>query len=166
VPDADRERRRELVARVEGCNTLIDAATYDRCGVRIAIKRQHGEFIASQSRDNIRITHGAAQQPRHGAQRLIASGVAKTIVHLLESIEVGKEQHQIAPLTTRNPQLLFSQREKSATIVEAREFVGERRATQILFFLFAGSNVTNRDGNSAFNRHCLMPQPGGCKASG
>jgi len=92
--------------------------------------------------------------------------VPVTIVHLLEPVEIGKKEHQVASLPARDPHLLLGQRQKSAPIVQTGEFVRERGAPQVLLFLLARRDIANCDGNAPFHRHRLMPQPRGCKPSG
>ena len=58
-----------------------------------------GKFITAETRHGVTFTHAAREPFRHASQQLVAQGVAKRVVDLLEAIEIDTEQRYPAAIT-------------------------------------------------------------------
>ena len=97
--------------------------------VGITVQQRQREFVASQPDDQVgaaqRVLEASAQLP----EQLIAGGMAKGVVDLLEAVEVDEHEGQ-APLGSVGVPLLgqdgVEQLEQRAAVAQAGQLVGDR----------------------------------------
>src|ERR1051326_3718268 len=87
---AEIERRRKLLL-----NSLGHVRRFGP--VRNPVEEDR-EFIATESRHDVGFANATFKTPRHGDQQLIANRVTETIVDVLESIEVKKQDGELVIL--------------------------------------------------------------------
>src|SRR5207253_4833951 len=56
-------------------------------------RQQDRELVAAHARDDVTLSYAALQLCRHGDEQVVAGVVTKTVVHVLEAVEV-EEQHR------------------------------------------------------------------------
>jgi len=60
---------------------------------------QDRKLVAAQTRDHVNFADAAFQSARHCDQQLVADRVAQTIVYVLETIEVKKQDRELIILS-------------------------------------------------------------------
>src|SRR5436309_8622649 len=99
--DADTGRRKYfMTAEVEGRVQLFLYAYGHAGGLRRVgnAVEQDRKLVAAQTRNHVNFANAAFQSARHGDQQLVADRVAQTIVHVLETIQVKKQDRELIVL--------------------------------------------------------------------
>ena len=99
---------------------LVDAVGDHRGVVRLAhVVEQDGELVASLARQRIALAQAGVQARGHLDEKLVARGMAQTVVHRLEAVQVEEEHREAVPLAPAGP------REGALHQVEEQRPVGQ-----------------------------------------
>ena len=102
---------------------------------------QHREFIAAEARDHVDFPDTGDQPFRHYAQYLVARVVAQTVVDVLETVEVEKQDRQHLATALGALQRLVQHLPELATVRQFGQFVVVGEETGALFLLLAFGDV-------------------------
>ena len=94
-PDAGADGRAVAIAIVGPAELAHDAGR-EACRLLGAVQRDlhHGELVAAEAGDEVRILHAAADAARHLLEQGIAHGMAEHVVDALELVEIDAVQRQ------------------------------------------------------------------------
>ncbi len=108
----------------------------DRFGVLPAdVFEQHHELVTAEARDEILRAHAVADLPSRELQQVVACHVTASVVHVLELIEVDKEQRAAALAAHAARNLGLELRDQPVTVVKPRERVEIREMHEMLHAL-------------------------------
>ena len=94
------------------------------------LDRQDCEFIPAQAGDNIGISKGVLQDFSSALQRLVAFGMTKGIVNLLQPVDVDEEQEHFTAGSAPEFQLTFRKSLKAAAIIKASQVILKRQIAE------------------------------------
>ena len=108
---------------------------------------QQDELVAAQARHRVRGTHAFQQALRHPLQQQVSHCVAECVVHLLEAVQVHKQQRQQGLVALRPGQRGFQAVEKQLAVGQVRKLVVLRHLLQSIAHLGAlyGGRHLGRD---------------------
>src|ERR1700682_1458382 len=99
------------------------------------------KLITPQTRKNIGLTKAGAQDVCSPGQCVVALQVAVGVVDRFQSIEVHKHEQGRA-LAQDQTQVLFGERQKATTIVQAGQLIEQGKAMQRLLKAMALNGIT------------------------
>lgn len=98
-PNASRDMDRLLAEHCDlPAQGLDDAIGHDLCLVRVRLRKQHGELISANPRQDIRLAHAMPQCSGDVLEEIIAHPVAEGIVHVLEVVQIDHEQRALGAI--------------------------------------------------------------------
>ena len=120
------------------------------------LERQNHEFVAADTRDDVRFAERLSEQIGRFNERQIALAVAERVVDLLEPVQVDKNMRDALPHAVRHLHVLARQRLKAAAIVEARQVVHQGHGAQRHLQLMPLDRVPDR----AHQHRAVRPHAG------
>ena len=78
---------------------LEDPVGDPACPHQVGLRQHHGEFVAAEAGDRVRVADGVLEPPRDHPEDVVAGAVAQRVVDALEGVEVEDQQRrrQFAP---------------------------------------------------------------------
>ena len=108
---------RQIEFRDPGEDPFSDCA---RGGI---IERECGKLIPANTSHHVRMPKSAAKELCCFANQGVSCCVAEFVIHVFQSIDIGKNDCARQALAPGDQQALFRFREKAAAILQARQFV-------------------------------------------
>jgi len=128
VGDADRGPDEDLLAlHVEGPAHGGDDALGDGVGLDAApvVLEQHRELVAPEARRGVGCARAGGEPLGHGAQELVAGGVADAVVDGLEAIQVDEQHAQLGRTAGRHVQRVLQAVQEERAVGQPGEGVAK-----------------------------------------
>ena len=125
------------------------------------LDRQDCEFIPAQAGDNIGISKGVLQDFSSALQRLVAFGMTKGIVNLLQPVDVDEEHEHFTAGSAPEFQLTFRKSLKAAAIIKASQVILKRQIAEFCLqhvLLRCAANCAHEK----FTEQLILGAPGTC----
>ena len=117
-------------------NLLAEALCNMGGVVQFRFRKERQELFATVTGEHVVLAQQAADGACDGLEHGIASGMTVSIVHVLEVVDVDKDNAEVLSQTACAVDFFFNRLVHVATVRQLREFVGSRNDVELLVSLF------------------------------